>query len=165
MADGLLDEVLGENERLKKHITRIEAEKQALVKRNARSESEISFLETFIEGLQSTIAVLRKELGDTNIQTMKALRLMARNLDRIKQENEVLQANQEIHMGVIDDLKGENLQEKMEKNQMEKQCTNTTALFASFDSFPEPWMMELKHISHCQSAPECLDNFRSTTSC
>jgi chromosome segregation ATPase len=169
MDDALLIEVLGENESLEKQNESLKKQNESLKEHIARSEDEISFLETVIGELQSALACFRIESNETNIQTMEAMRLMARNLDRIKQENEVLQANQELHMGVISDLKGEILEGKINQNQMEnqmeKQCTNTTALFASFDSFPEPWMMELKLISQYQSAPKHSDNFRSTTSC
>jgi hypothetical protein len=171
----------------------VEANNQALEAENQRSAIENERLRSIIrrnpsmpqpvdssiKELQSTIAFLKNELDETNIQTMEALRLMARNLDqakqervRIKQENDVLQANQEIHMGVIDDLKGEILQEKMEKNQMEKDFTTTT------ETYSEPFVMEFKSI--CSSKPVVclpppsfnpfhesgyLDNYRATTRC
>jgi chromosome segregation ATPase len=172
MADALLDEVLESNLRNAEENKRLKEENKRLKEYIARNESEISFLETFIEELQSTIAFLTNELDETNTQTMEAMRLMARNLDQakkelvlIKQKNEVLHANQEIHMGVIDDLKGEILEEKMEKNQMEKQCKNTTALFASFEPQPhqEPIVMECFPIP--SPATGYLDNYRATTHC
>lgn len=147
-----------ENERLRSIIRRNRSMPQPVDSSNKES--------------QSTIALLKHELDDTKIQTMKAMRLMARNLDQakkesvsIKQKNEVLQANQEIHMGVIDDLKGEILQEKMEKNQIEKQCKNTTALFASFEPQPyqEPIVMECFPVP--APATGYLDNYRNTTHC
>jgi len=139
-----------ENQRLRIDLNNaaIEIERlRSIIRRNPLPQT----VDSSIKELQSTIAFFKNELDETNIQTMKAMRLMARTLDQakkelvlIKQENEVLQANQEIHMGVIDDLKGEILQEKMEKNQIEKQCKNTTALFASFEPQPyqEPIVME-----------------------
>jgi len=238
MADALLDEVLKanqikaeENERLKKYIARIEAEKQALKEHNGilmaknyqfesveankqaleankqaleaqnhslcidlkkatieierlqsiirRNPSMPKPVDSLIEELQSTIAFLTNELDETNFQTMKAMRLLARNLDQAKKEsaskkkeNDVLQANQEIHMGIISDLKGEILEEKMEKNQMEKDFTTTT------ETYSEPFVMEFKSISPCHSAVHSslpsfnpfhetgyLDNYRNTTLC
>lgn len=179
MGDALLIEVLEANQTTAAENERLKEQNKSLKEHIARNESEISFLETFIEGLQSTIACLRNELDETNTKTMEALRLMARNLDYAKQKlvkatqkNEVLQANQEIHMGVISDLKREILEGKIEKNQMEKDFTNTT------ENYPEPFVMEFKSI--CSSQPVVclpppsfnpfhesgdLDNYRNTTRC
>jgi len=160
-----------ENQRLRIDLNNaaIEIERlRSIIRRNPLPQT----VDSLIKELQSTNAFLKDELNDTKIQTMKAMRLMARNLDQAKQErvlinqeNEVLRANQEIHMGVIDDLKGEILQEKMEKNQIEKQCKNTTALFASFEPQPhqEPIVMECLLIP--APATGYLDNYRNTTHC
>jgi len=172
MGDALLNEVLEanqttatENKRLKEDIQEIKSEK--------------SFLEKTNEELQATLDDLKKENEEINKHALIAIRLLTRNLNDAKQklynekqENEVLQANKEILKGIISDLKGEILEEKMEKNQMEKDFTSTK------ETYSEPFVMEFKSI--CSSQPVVslstpsfnpfhdsgyLDNYRDTTRC
>ena len=130
MGDALLNEVLEanqttatENKRLKEDIQEIKSEK--------------SFLEKTNEELQATLDDLKKENEEINKHALIAIRLLTRNLNDAKQklynekqENEVLQANKEILKGIISDLKGEILEEKMEKNQMEKDFTSTKETYS-----------------------------------
>jgi len=100
---------------IKIHNAAIENKRlRSTIRRNASMQKPENSL---IKELQETNAFLENEVKETSTKTMEAMRLMARKLMLATKENAVLQANQELHMGIISDYKLEMLATQKENNQ------------------------------------------------
>ena len=124
-----------------------EPEFQYILEANQALESQLHESEaakTKLEGqLQHQIEVTVC-LREKNIELLRVIK-------RLEIEKTMLQATQEIHKGIISDLKGSLLEEQLEKNQFEKMCTNTAELFTANHNpvmflntlFCEPFTLEI----------------------
>jgi hypothetical protein len=97
-------------------------------------------------------ACLRKK----NLELLRAIK-------HLGDDKTMLQATQEIHKGIISDLKESLHEEQLEKNYFEKVCTNTTELYTIFEEH-EPFIMEIVPVP-MKIQLDYLQEFGSTTKC
>ena len=153
---------------LESQLQASKAANQALEAANQALEAANQALESQLQASKAANQALESQLQESDAAKTK----LARNLEHqievtvclrqknikflgkikgLESENTILQATQELHKGIISDLKGALLEEQLEKNQFEKMCTNTAELFTANHNpvmflntlFCEPFTLEI----------------------
>lgn len=174
--NSLLDEMAkltAANQALESQLQASKAATQALEAANQDLEPELQYILAANQALelqlQESADTKEKLEGQLLHQTEVSLCLRKKNLEllrdikRLGDDKTMLQATQEIHKGIISDLKESLHEEQLEKNYFEKVSKNTAELYTIFEEH-EPFIMQIVPVP-MKIQSDYLQEFGSTTKC
>jgi len=188
MSQEFINSILDTNQKQTDEIIKLKALNTSLINQNTRYKNEIKDFKILddklcerIFSLQSHVAELQNTIKEEKIELMSAFENfefinkslnketslnndLKKEIKELISENKILLFNQELHQGIISDLKLEIREEKIENNKLTREYKNVTELFTIFEepeTNNEPFIMEFVSIP----TTSYLDEYKLTSNC